>query len=161
MTIIGLGFQISFAQTEKAITEIRRQVATINKGLKTYKKKTKMVEAISTEGTEAIFYASGRDLKKIAAKIYGETFNATADCYYRDEKLIFAYFKLNRYDTQIGLEKPVKVVRTEEKRLYFAGGRMLRLLIGKYNVKPGSKQWEESENDTRPLCEQLKKGFED
>lgn len=155
------GFKTCFAQVEKSVTEIRKRVATINKSLPAYARGTKNIEGISTEGAEATLYNSGKGLKKIVAEIYGETFKAAGDFYYQDEKLIFAYFRLNRYDTQIGLSKPVKVVKVEEKRLYFADGEMIKLLVGKYLVKPGSKQWEESKDDILRLSEQLKKGFED
>lgn len=152
-------FPTVFAQNEKTVAEIRREVTAINKSLKTYKQKKKDVEANSTEGAESTYYSSREDLKKITAKIYGETYNATADFYYRDRKLIFVYFKLNRYDTQIGLSKPVKVIKIEEERLYFADGKMFKLLVGKLDEKSGSEKWQNSEREMLELSEQLKKQF--
>ena len=86
-----------------------------------------MVEGVSLEGTEATFYTSTAGLKKIHAEMAGETFYAKADFYYSDRgELTFIYFRENRYDTQIGMTPPPKVVRVEEKRLYFKGGKMIK-----------------------------------
>ena len=161
LLILVLGFSVPalFAQTDKAVAEIRSEVNSINKNMKKYTKKTKDVEDISLEGTEAAFYVSGKDLKKISAKMYGETYNASAELYYKSDELIFAFYKLNRYDTQIGSEKSPKVVESEEKRLYFAGGKMIKILVGKINVKDGSKQWEESEKDIVELAGKLRAAF--
>ena len=68
---------------------------------------------------------------------------------------------MNRYDTQIFLKKPPKVVRIEEKRLYFADGKLVQLLVGKNNVKKGSKQWENSESDIADLAKKLHEAFKD
>ena len=154
------GFQNIFAQSEKEISSIRSQVNTIDKNLRKYKKKTKDVYDLSTEGAEAVYYSSGKNLKKVAAKIYGETFNASGEFYYQGEELIFAYFKLNRYDTQIGLKKPVKVVKVEEKRLYLAGGDLIKLLIGKRQIKSGDKKFTESKDEIIETSRKLKGAYD-
>ena len=98
--------------------KIRAEVAAINKGAAKYTKTTKDVEDISLEGTEATYFSSAGNLRKITAKMYGETYNATGEFYYRDGELIFAFLKHNQYDTQIGLDKPPKVVRRGTKILF-------------------------------------------
>lgn len=128
------------AQTEKDIIEIRSQVAAINKGAAKYKKVTKDVDDVSLEGTEATYYRSGDDLKKITANMFGETFQATGEFYYRDGELIFGYIRHSKYDTQIGLSKPVKVVRVEQQRYYFKGGELIRLTVGNKILKSGSEK---------------------
>ncbi len=128
------------AQTETDIVEIRAQVATINKGAAKYKKVTKDVDDVSLEGTEATFYRSGEDLRKVTAKMYGESYKATGEFYYRDGELIFGYIRHSQYDTQIGLSKPVKVIRVEDQRYYFKGGELIRLTVGKKTFKAGSEK---------------------
>ncbi len=92
LTIVLLfSFQTSFAQTEKRIAAIRAEVAAIEKGAANYTRKTNNVEDISLEGTEAIYFTEKTSLKKITSKMYGETFNATGEFYYRDGQLIFAF----------------------------------------------------------------------
>ncbi len=151
--------EVVSAQVDKITLPIVKEVSKINKNLLTYKKITKDVEGISLEGAEAVYYSSGKNLKKITAKIYGETYNASGEFYYKNEELIFAFYKFNRYDTQIGLKKPPKVVKREEKRLYFNDGKPVKLLVGKSSVKQGSKQWENSTTDILDLEKKLRQGM--
>jgi hypothetical protein len=154
------GLNTAFAQTAKQVTEIRNEVDSINKNVKSYKKTTKDVEGVSLEGTEATYFVSGKDLKKITAKIYGETYKATTEIYYQADKLIFVYRKFESYDTQIGMNPPPKVVSTKESRFYFANGKMIKFLNGKISVKKTTKFWLDSESETVQLAEKLKAALE-
>ncbi len=79
-----IGVQTIFAQSvERQIIAIRAEVTAINKNAKSYKKTTKDVEGVSLEGTEATYFVSGKGLRKITAKIYGESFRAILELYYR------------------------------------------------------------------------------
>lgn len=133
------------AQTDERVTDIRAKVAEINRSALKYKKTKKDVTGISTEGAEATLFYDGKELKKIAAKIYGETFNGTSEYYFSGGELIFNYDRINRYDTQIGLKRPVKVVRVEQYRSYFDAGKMFKLLIGNKTIAPGSEEFAEHE----------------
>lgn len=157
MLISGL---CAFAQTvETQITAIRAEVAAINGRNAKYTKKTLNVEDISLEGTEATYYVSGKGLKKIVARMYGETFNATGEYYYSGEELIFAFVRFNRYDTQIGATPAPKVVRTEERRFYFSNGNLIRLLVGKKELKPGAENYEELKTEALAIAEKLKQAY--
>jgi len=155
-----LVFPTVFAQSKKEISSIAKQVNTINKNLKKYTKKKKDVDDISLEGTAATYYVSGKGLMKISAKFYGETYNAVGEFYYQGEEMIFAFFRLNKYDTQIGLEKPPKVVKFEEKRLYFSGGNLIKLLIGKTQIKSSDERFKESKDEIIDLANKLKAAYE-
>lgn len=157
--ILVLSSQIVFAQTEKQITAIRKKVAAINKSAKNYTKKTKDVEDISLEGTEATFYSSRLSLKKVTAKMYGETFNATGEFYYENGKLIFAFVKHNQYDTQIGMEKAPKVVRIEERRYYFGDDGLIRLLVGKKELNAGDENYDELKDSAVSIGEKFQEAF--
>jgi len=146
----------AFAQNEKEIVKIRAEVAAINKGAAKYQKKTKDVEDISLEGAEATYFSAGKSLKKITTKMFGETYNATGEFYYRDGQLIFAFLKHNRYDTQIGLDKPPKVVSVEEQRFYFAGGELIRLLVGKKELKSNAERYAELKDSIVDISGKLK-----
>jgi hypothetical protein len=148
-----------FAQTDKQITAIRAEVAAINKAAAKYTKKTKNVEEISLEGTEATYFVSGKGLKKVVAKIYGETYNSTGEFYYSGEDLIFAFIKFNKYDTQIGMNPPPKVVRTEDQRFYFTGGDLIRLLLGKKELLPNDERYDELKNGTIDTSKKLKEAY--
>lgn len=158
--ILILSSQTVFAQTEKQITAIRTKVAAINKSAKSYTKKTKDVEDISLEGTEATFYSSRLSLKKVTAKMYGETFNATGEFYYENGKLLFAFVKHNQYDTQIGLEKAPKVVRIEETRYYFdSKENLIRLLVGNKEINATNENYEEMKRRATDISEKFLEAF--
>ncbi len=143
---------------EKQIVSIRAEVTAINKNAKSYKKTTKDVEGVSLEGTEATYFVSGKGLKKITAKIYGESFNATAEYYFQGEYLIFAFEKMNKYNGSIGMDN-LKVIRVEESRMYFSGGKMIRYLIGKKPIKAGSTEFNEVEYSTGEISDTLKAAY--
>lgn len=148
-----------FAQTEKDIVRIRAEVTAINKSAKKYKKETRDVEGISLEGTEATYFVSGKGLKKATAKMYGETYNASVEIYYSGEEMIFAFLKENRYDTQIGMTPPPKVVRSEERRFYFSGGNLIRMLNGKKEVKAADEKYDEYKQQIDEIAGKLKAAY--
>jgi len=147
------------AQTEKQITAIRNDVNLINKNAKNYDKTTKDIDGISLEGTEATYFASGRGVKKVIVNSFGETYKATTELYFGGEELIFAFQKFSQYDTQIGLDKPVKVVKVTEQRLYFSGGKLIRFLEGKTNVKKTLKRWSDREAEIRALAKAVLEAY--
>jgi hypothetical protein len=159
ISIIAIFAGAAFAQVTKQITGIRAEVAAINKAAKGYKKKTKDVDGVSLEGTQATYFASGKGLKKITARMYGETYNASAELYYKGEEVIFIYIKMNKYDTQIGMDPPPKVVRIEEERYYFAGGELIRLLKGKKELKPADEEYSEMKQGILEMEKGLKEAY--
>lgn len=159
ISIIALFAGAVFAQVEKQVAGIRAEVAAINKAAKRYKKKTKDVDGLSLEGATATYFTSGKGLKKITAKLYGETYNASAEIYYKGEEVIFIFWKMNKYDTQIGMTPPPKVIRVEEERYYFAGGELLRLLKGKKEIKPADEQYTEMKAGILELEKGLKEAY--
>lgn len=149
--------QAIFAQSvENQVAAIRAEVTAINKAAKGYKKTTKDVDGVSLEGTQATYFSSGRGLHKITAKMYGETFQATGEYYFQGEELIFAYEKMSRYNGQIGLSKPVKVVKVEEKRMYLSDGKIIKFLLGKKAIKSSSEEWQEAESGLLEVVKTLK-----
>ena len=126
LVVLGLSALTVNGQADKRVTDIRAKVAEINGGAEKYQKENKNVVGISTEGAEVTLFRSGEELKKISAKIYGETFKGTSEFYFSGGELIFEFDRISRYDTQIGLKKPVKVVRIEQYRSYFEKGKMFR-----------------------------------
>lgn len=149
-----------FAQSvEKDIASIRTKVTAINNSAKKFTKKTKDVDGISLEGAQATFFSSRLSLKKVTAKMYGETYNATGEFYFENSKLIFAFIKHNQYDTQIGLDKPVKVVKVEERRFYFNNDGLIRLLVGKKELRNGDESYEELSQSAVSIGEKLLEAF--
>jgi hypothetical protein len=156
---LWFGAHGSSAQDGSLIIAIRADVAQINGSLSTCTKTTKSVEGISLEGAEANYYSRGKELKKIAAKMYGETYNAAVELYYKDDMLTFAYHRLNRYDKQIGMPKPPKIVSSLERRFYFSNGELAKILLGTMEVKAGGEQWRASEATIADLAQKLRSEF--
>jgi hypothetical protein len=153
-------FPVPAQDTEKQIAVIRAEVAAINKSAAKYTKKTKNVDDISLEGTEATYYVSGRGLKKIVARIYGESYNATGEYYFTGEELIFAFVKFNKYDRPLGSGgRSPKVARTEEQRFYFSGGNLIRLLIGKKELKPDDERYTGLKDEATATSDKLKESY--
>ena len=161
--ILVLSMQIVFAQkqteTERQVSRIRSGVLRTSKLLSTFKKTTKMIDGVSLEGTEATFYRSTAGLKKIHAEMAGETYYAKADFYYTDNgKLAFIYYRFNRYDTQIGMTPPPKVVKVEEKRLYFRDEKLIKKIITITETGLSNKS-KDTEKDILDLEGKFRKAF--
>jgi hypothetical protein len=144
---------------ERLISEVRAEVGQINADLNTYKKRVKSLVGLSLEGSEATYYYDGETIRKITAKLYGETYNALNDLYFRGDTLVFAYQKLNRYDTQVGMQPPPKIVNSEEKRLYFSEGALAVLKMGKSLVAQDTIRWQEAEIEIVELADMLRAAF--
>ena len=158
--LVFFGNAIFAQNNEKQITAIRAEVAATNKAAAKYSKKTKNVDNISLEGAQATYYVSGKGLKKIVAKMYGESYNATGEFYYQGEDLIFAFVKFNKYEMPIGSGgKSPKIVSTEEQRLYFAGGDLIRLLLGKKELKPGDERYAELKDEITGISKKLQEEY--
>jgi hypothetical protein len=154
------GFSFVQAQSaEGGIAAVRAEVAKINRNARSYAKKTKDVNEISPEGAGATAYSSKGDIRKITARFYGETFRGVGEYYYTGGKLIFAYERISHYDTQIGQRKPVKVVRVEEKRLYFSDGKLIAVMLGKKLAKAADEEYAETRDALIDTSEKLKAAF--
>jgi hypothetical protein len=148
----------SFAQSNtEEMKSIGHTVELINQNLASYDKKTKTVDGVSTEGTDATYYVSGRGLQKITAHVYGETFNGTISVYFQGEEPIFAYFKYNAYQMPIG--KIVKIAQSEIKRFYFAGDNVMMFSIDDKEVKPSESSYSENVELIKQMVEKLKAGY--
>ena len=140
------------AQVEKEIAAIRADVNLINRNADKYDKKTRNFDDLSLEGSAVTYFSSGRGLKKIVAKIYGESYRSTAELYYSGEELIFVFQRVERYSMGLGS----KVGRIEETRLYRSGGKTIRILSGKAQLKPGEIEFTEAEYQLYELSDELK-----
>jgi len=160
VVILLLACGSASAQTQMQLGSIRAEVTAIDKAAGEYNKKTKKIDGVSTEGAEATYYLSGKAVKKIVARVYGETFRATAEFYFSGDDLLFAYQKVSRYNGSIGSDSPPKIARIEEVRLYRSGGRTLRILSGKKALKLGAIEFNEKEYELIEFSDQLKAALE-
>jgi hypothetical protein len=148
-----------FGQNDEELRSIGSTVSLINKNLGSNTQKTKNVDGISLEGTEVTYYLSGRGLQKITAHVAGETFYGTVSVYYQGEEPIFAYYKYNRYDTQIGLATPPKVVHSEIQRFYFAGENIIQHTVDDRAIKSSDPVYNDNTARIKEMIEKLKAGY--
>jgi hypothetical protein len=149
----------AFTQNEAQVKRIKTEVTKINKSLKTYKKQSRFVEGIAVEGTEATYYRSRGVLRKTEAKMYGETGRGTIELFYTDGKLIFAFERMHRYDTHISAKPSPKIVRTEEDRLYFAGGKLIKRIFTVTETSDKNGEWEKAKDGILDLEKTLNSGL--
>lgn len=157
LSVLIVGFAaLAVAAQDKQIASIRAEVSLINKSAAKYQKKTRDVEGLSLEGAEATYFTSGKGLKKITAKMYGETYRASAELYYSGEEMIFAYQRLEKYDTQIAANPPPKVVKVMETRVYYAGAKAVKVIEDKKTLAAASSEFRAAEQAMNDLSQQLK-----
>jgi len=153
--------QFVYGQTDekliaRRISEIRFKVGLINRSVKSLSKTTVDVDDSSLEGTQATYYRTNRELLKVSANMYGETNRATVELYYASGKLIFAFIKRGRYDTQIGVQPAPKILSSEEQRFYFAvNGRLIRLVVGTGELKPGAERYTDLKDQVFSIASKL------
>ncbi len=141
----------SGAGVEEQVARIRAEVEAIHREAGTFETRTVEVEDVALEGAEATCHSSGERLRKVTARLWGETWKASLELFYVEGDLVFAFRRTSRYDGQIGLETPPTVAAVEERRSYFSGGSLIRLLVGREAVAPGSQAFVEDERETKAL----------
>jgi hypothetical protein len=105
-----------------AIAHIREQYAKIQREAAGYRRTTHELVDFSLEGGELHSFYRGRELRKLAAQLYGESWRGTQEFYFADGRLIFIHVVHQRYDEPLS----GRVVYTIENRYYFDGGRLIR-----------------------------------
>ncbi|HEX5869341.1 MAG TPA: hypothetical protein VFY65_02935 [Longimicrobium sp.] len=104
-----------------AIARIREQFAAIQREAPGYRQTKHELIGFSLEGGELTGYFRGRELRKLHARQFGETWQGTDEYYFADGRLVFIHTVQERYDEPFG-----KVHWTIEHRFYFDGGRLIR-----------------------------------
>jgi len=105
-----------------AIARIRARVAEIEREAPGYRRTTHDLYGFSLEGGELAGLFRGRELRKLAARLLGETWRGTEEYYYSGGRLIFIHVVHERY----GEPMSGHAASTIEHRFYFDGGRLIR-----------------------------------
>lgn len=104
-----------------AIARIRAAFAAIEREADRYRQTKHELIDLSLEGGELTGYYRGRELRKLHARLFGETWQGTQEYYLADGRLIFIHTVQERYDQPFG-----QVQWTIAHRFYFDGGRLIR-----------------------------------
>lgn len=105
-----------------AIARIRAAFAEIEREAPAYRRTAHELHHFSLEGGELTGFYRGRELRKLHARLFGETWQGTQEYYFADGRLIFIYVVHERYDEPMS----GRVQWTIEHRFYFDGGRLIR-----------------------------------
>ena len=128
-------------QSKKKLDAILAEVESIEKSLPTYQQTLKELEGVSRRA-DAEYFASKTGVRKIVARVIGDTGRSDNEYFYRNDKLIYAFHRWTKYDGPIskGAVKAVKVVDTVA---FFEAGECLALVIDGKSIGPGTQEWKE------------------
>jgi len=136
LSTANFSFSQDSSDTAK-INFIKTQFSAINSNLNSFKKVEVEDTAETTEGNEVVKYFSGNEIEKIKAVYYGETGKATDEYYFFNNKLIFYYRAVYRYDVPIYANNgKVKTRLAEETRYYFNGDKIFLARLNPKRVVP-------------------------
>jgi|SRR5579872_1873347 len=116
-------FSQNLTDTAK-INFIKTQFAEINQNLKSYKKVEKEDTVETTDGNQLTLYYDAGKIKKLEARYYGESGQSLCEYYFSDQKLIFCYWVLYKYNKPYYVKGGGKVASTTEKRIYLNKGKI-------------------------------------
>lgn len=106
------------------IARIRAEFAITQREAPGYRRTQHQVYDFSLEGGELDGFYRGRELRKLSARLYGETWQATEEYYFANGGLIFIHVVFQRYEQPFGEGGGVRW--KTEHRLYFDRGRLIR-----------------------------------
>ncbi|HYW11240.1 MAG TPA: hypothetical protein VE871_04765 [Longimicrobium sp.] len=106
-----------------AIARIRAEFAAIEREAPGYRRTQHDLYEFSLEGGELYGFYRGRELRKLSARQFGETWQGTEEYYFAGGRLIFVHVVVHRYERPFG---EGGVQWKSEHRLYFDRGRLIR-----------------------------------
>ncbi len=123
------------------ISRIRLACTAIDKQRKSLMKRNETVLGISLEGADVTYYSAAKILRKIEANLLGETYQDRVDLCYVNDKLVFAFERFARYESDLTspLQPPTLY------RYYFANDMLLQMTVDGRVVKPISPGEEDTE----------------
>lgn len=104
------------------IARIRAEYAAIEREAAGYRRTRHDLYEFSLEGGELVGYYRGRELRKLLARQFGETWRGTEEYYFSGGRLIFIHTVTERYDEPLSGRVQVRT----EHRFYFHDGRLIR-----------------------------------
>lgn len=127
------------AQPDERVSLIRQRYNSINRKLATYRKVKKTgIEIDSESGGNVDAYLAGKEIKKIVLRLNSESSRWQMEYYYWTGSLIFVYHKR----VQMNMET-MRPESTEEHRMYFADGKLIKLLVGTADVSLNDAKFDE------------------
>ena len=109
---------------EERVKVIRTRYAEIEKELKDCRQVKRDLPDESAEGGELTAYFKDSSLRKLSARLFGETGKVLEEFYFSDGQVIFVF----RVETRLTEPNSGVVKSKTEQRFYFADGKLIRWL---------------------------------
>lgn len=106
----------------EAISRIRAVFAAIEREAPSYRRTTHDLWDFSLEGGVLDGLYRGRELRKLKAQLYGESWRGSREFYFSRGQLVFIYVVTEVYEQRMGGPVRARV----EHRFYFDAGRLIR-----------------------------------
>jgi len=140
------------------IEDIKGKYQQIQSKEKSYNKKVKEIDDISTEGAQATYFYDKSNLKLIKVDIYGETGKEEQEYYFDNGKVFFIYIKETSYNAPMyAKEFNSKLSKIKQKRLYFINGKLVKFLAGSKEVPKDSIAFKSEEENSLDFLKMLLK----
>jgi len=133
-------FCVSLASADPRIADIRKEYQTIRGALSTYTQEVVELDGYSAEGgTAKAFRDAKGNIRFIRVELYGESGKVFEEYYYRNGRLLFAFYEHHRYNVPFNVSKETakelgiepfdpKKTKITEDRYYFDKGTMIKWL---------------------------------
>ena len=156
-TVLLLALLLSVAVAKIAnIDDIKSKFQKIHTKEKSYNKKVKEIDDISTEGAEATYYYNKGKLKLIKVDILGEMGREEQEYYFDNGKVFFIYTKEISYNAPMYVKAfSKKLSKTKTKRLYFINGHLAKLLVNGKEIAKNSASFRNEEKKSLHLVKKL------
>ena len=117
------------------IDRIRALFAEIEREAPTYRRTKHELEGFSLEGGELVGFFRGSELRKLTARHFGESGEATEEYYFSDGRPVFVYVVDLSYDELMS----GRVAYQTKDRYYFDGGRLIRHVHARHPAGEGDE----------------------
>lgn len=139
------------AAEDPAILRIRAHFTLIEREAPTYRCRTVDLDGFSAEGGSVEACYAGPELRRLSASYLGESGRSFETFYFWGDSLEFLYGKHERYDRPLS----GNVRATEEERLYWNNGQLIRWQNGKTRQKVTTPAARKRSEDERATARQL------
>jgi len=134
------------------IQSIKAEMQNINKHIKKSREGKKTLFGLSDEGAELQYYSNNDKIIKMTMTYYSEIGKLIEDYYYQNEKLIYVYSRMSRYNKPFG-----KIIKKDENRYYFSQYNMIQWEENNKVLLPGAKGFGKKQNELIESSKQLMK----
>jgi hypothetical protein len=141
LLVVAPSAQAATTSTAEKVKAIRQTCTAVENSRPKLTKRSEISLDFSLEGAAITYYSKGRELRKLEAEVLGETYQNKVDLCYQRGKLVFAFERFARYESD--LTSPLQ--KAVQYRYYFNNGKLIQMTVDSRVVKPLAKGAEDTE----------------